>query len=331
MKSLVTGGTGFLGKRLALRLVELGHEVSVIGRNERVGLDLEESGINFIKADLKDTNEITEACKNQDYVFHCGALSSPWGKYQDFYNTNVLGTKNIIQGCQKHKIKRLIYVSTPSIYFDFTDKFNISENTPLPENPVNDYAKTKLMAEKKIDKAFNEGLPVITIRPRGIFGPGDTSILPRLIKANNNRFIPVIEHRKVLVDITYVDNIIEALLLCIDSPEYTLGKKYNITNGEPVLLYDFLENVITKLGYKFNPKTLSFNEAYKIAGLMEFISRTLLFGKEPALTQYTVGILARSQTLDISSAKRELGYVPKISINDGVDELIRWWKDKHAC
>ena len=214
MKILVTGATGFLGKRLALRLSELGYEVTATGRNTLVGVDLEKQGICFRKTDLQDTESIINACKNKDYVFHCGALSSPWGKYKDFYNTNILGTKNIIQGCKENSVKRLIHVSTPSIYFDFKDKLNISEKDPLPDKPVNDYAKTKLLAEQEIDKAHQEGLPVITIRPRAIFGPGDTSILPRLIKANNKRFIPVIGDKKVLVNITYVENAVDALLLC---------------------------------------------------------------------------------------------------------------------
>jgi len=327
MKILVTGATGFLGKKLALRLSQLGYEVTATGRNALVGADLEKQGISFIKTDLQDKESIINACKNQDYVFHCGALSSPWGKYKDFYNTNILGTKNIIQGCKENSVKRLMHVSTPSIYFDFKDKLNISEKDPLPDKPVNDYAKTKLLAEQEIDKAHKEGLPVITIRPRAIFGPGDTSILPRLIKANNKNFIPVIGDKKVLVDITYVKNAVDALLLCKDSPDFTLGKKYNITDGEPVLLYDFLEQVITELGYVFKPKYFSYNNAYRIAAFSEFVSKTLLFGKEPVLTRYTVGILGTSQTLDISAAKEELGYNPKDTTTKGIKELIEWWKN----
>jgi len=327
MKILVTGATGFLGKKLALRLSQLGYEVTATGRNALVGADLEKQGISFIKTDLQDKESIINACKNQDYVFHCGALSSPWGKYKDFYNTNILGTKNIIQGCKENSVKRLMHVSTPSIYFDFKDKLNISEKDPLPDKPVNDYAKTKLLAEQEIDKAHKEGLPVITIRPRAIFGPGDTSILPRLIKANNKNFIPVIGDKKVLVDITYVENAVDALLLCKDSPEFTLGKKYNITDGEPVLLYDFLEQVITELGYEFKPKYFSYNNAYRIAAFSEFVSKTLLFGKEPVLTRYTVGVLGTSQTLDISAAKEELGYNHKTTTTEGIKELIKWWKN----
>src|SRR5690606_3825206 len=113
-----------------------------------------------------------------------GALSSPGGKYSDFYNSNVIGTRNIVEGSRRHQVGRLIYVSTPSLYFDYTDRWNLSESAPLPRKPVNAYAATKRRAEEEVEPAFAAGLPVITIRPRAIFGPGDQTILPRLLLAN---------------------------------------------------------------------------------------------------------------------------------------------------
>src|SRR3990167_11027734 len=121
MKALVTGGTGFLGKALSLRLQEVGFDVTILGRNPIICKQLEENNFHIVKADLTDKDVIVNACKNQDYVFHCGALSSPWGKYKDFYSANVIGTRNVISGCFKHKVTRLIHVSTSSIYFSFND------------------------------------------------------------------------------------------------------------------------------------------------------------------------------------------------------------------
>ena len=131
---------------------------------------------------FEDRERVLQVCKDKDYIFHSGALSSPWGKYEDFYNANVLGTKHIIEGSQKYGIKRLIHVSTPSIYFYYDERQNVVENAKLPDTFVNHYATTKYMAEQAIDQAFTQGLPVITIRPRALFGPGDNAILPRLIK-----------------------------------------------------------------------------------------------------------------------------------------------------
>jgi len=328
MKALVTGGTGFLGKRLAVKLKELDCEVSVLGRNQLIGKELERENIRFLPVDLRNREGIIAACQGQDYLFHCGALSSPWGKYRDFYETNVLGTRNIIEGCQIHRVKRLIYVSTPSIYFEFGDRFNIPENSPLPK-PVNSYAKSKVLAEAEINRAYENGLPVITIRPRGIFGPGDTAILPRLIRASGKTGIPLINEGKASIDITYVDNVVDALLLCKNAPDSLLGRVFNITNGEPIVIANLLKKLSQKLNYPFKLKPISYNKAYWAASAMELIANTVLFGKEPILTRYTVGLLAFSQTLDITAATQELGYHPPISLDEGLDIFSQCWKEEN--
>ena len=328
MNVLVTGGTGFLGQHLALKLLQLGYTVSVMGRNKTIGCQLEEQGIRFIQADLADATNVIEACDGQVLVFHCGALSAPWGRKQDFYNTNVLGTRNVIQGCQKFGINRLVHVSSPSIYFDRQDRFNIDEDSPLPLKPINDYARTKQLAEVEIDHAFQKGLPVITIRPRAIFGPGDQTILPRLILANQRLGIPFINQGQALIDVTYVENVVDALLCCIDSPENTLGKKYNISNGTPITLIALMENLFQKLGQKLRPIPVSYTVAYGLATLLEVFSKTLLFGQEPLFTRYGIGVLAKSQTLNINRACEELGYYPRISIDEGLQHFAGWWRQQ---
>ncbi|PFE04494.1 NAD(P)-dependent oxidoreductase [Bacillus cereus] len=326
MKMLVTGGTGFLGQKLAFRLASMGYEVTAIGRNKTIGKLLEQNGIEFVHCPLEDRHSVLQVCKNKDYIFHSGALSSPWGKYKDFYNANVLGTKHIIEGSLKSDVKRLIHVSTPSIYFYYDERQDVAENAKLPNTLVNHYAKTKYMAEQAVDQAFEHGLPVITIRPRALFGPGDNAILPRLIKVCEKGALPRIGTEDVLVDITYIDNVVDALLLCMHSPKHTLGQKYNITNGERVNLYEVIENVMKRLGKEVQYKKISYKAAFTIAAILEGISKTILFGKEPILTKYTVSVLSKSQTLSIDKAKKELGYAPNISIEEGITNFVEWWK-----
>ncbi len=325
MRVLVTGGTGFLGRKLVARLKYLGHDVTVIGRNRVIGEELEKRGIHFIQGNLEDINTTILSKRNMDYIFHAAALSSPWGRYEDFYNSNVLSTKNIVLASKENNIKRLIHISTPSIYFNFKNRFNISETDPLPDKSVNFYAETKKMAEDEIDKAHKDGLPVITIRPRALFGPNDNAILPRIIRVNNKGGVPIINNGQAVVDVTYVENVVDSLLLAMDAPTSTLGKKYNITNGEPMKLIDILEKMFTKIGTNFNKKTISYTTAYTIANLLEITHKYFLFWNEPLMTKYTVGLLSLSQTLDISAAKNELGYQPKTSIEEGLDIFARWW------
>lgn len=326
MNILVTGGTGFLGKKTAYRLKELGHNVSIIGRNEIVGKKMESEGIAFIKCDLSDRTSVLNSCENMDYVFHCGAFSSPWGKYEDFYSSNVTGTKNVIEGCFTHKIKRLIHVSTPSIYFQFDERLDVKEDSSLPKHFVNHYAHTKYLAEIEIDKAFEKGLPVITIRPRAIFGPEDNAIIPRLIKVNHEKFIPLIKNGEVVIDLTYVENVVDALLLCMESPENTLGQKYNITNDERVRLFDILTILFKEIEQPFKYRKINYSFAFQLARFLEWFSNTFRNGKEPLLTQYTVSVLSNSQTLCIEKAKNELGYIPRFTVQDGINEFVKWWK-----
>lgn len=325
MNILVTGGTGFLGKALALRLLLDGHKVTIIGRNEVVGKEIGTLGIRFIKADLADEFAMTEACRGQDYVVHCGALSSPWGRYQDFYNSNVLGTKHVVLGCQRHSVKRMIYVSTSSIYMERRDRQQINENEVLPANAINTYARTKRAAEDIVDDAWQNGLPVITIRPRGIFGPGDQTIFPRLIRVNNSKGIPDFR-KEVMVDVTYIDNVVDALLLCISVPEAALGKKYNITNGEPMLLQILLKILFEKLNYPLRFRQVPFSLAYCGAAIAELYAM-LPWAREPEITCYGVGVLYYSQTLDITAARQELGYRPRTSISVGIQQFADWWRN----
>jgi nucleoside-diphosphate-sugar epimerase len=329
MNVLITGGTGFLGKRLALRLHSQSDNVTILGRDPYIGKQLETEGLRFLAVDFRDKQATIKACQGQDYIFHCGALSSPWGKYADFYQANVLGTRHIIQGCQEYGVKRLIHVSTPSIYFNFAHSLNIPESIPLPP-PVNAYAETKYLAEQEIQQAHTQGLPVITIRPRAIFGPGDTTILPRLLQANERSGIPLINNGQACIDMTYVDNVVDALLLCQNAPDTLLGRTFNITNGEPTTLRNLLALLSQQLGYPLNLKPIPYNLAYGIATVMELVCKTILFGKEPILTRYTVGLLAFDQTLDITAAKTELGYQPQVSILEGLKIFAQWWKENHT-
>lgn len=321
MKVLITGGTGFLGKALGRYLKQQGYAVTLLGRNPALCGELIAQGFNVIQANLEDAAAINAACKQQDYVFHCGALSSPWGKYQDFYHANVIGTKHVILGCQDNHVQRLIHVSTPSIYFNFKHQRNINEENPLPHQCVNAYAQTKLLAEQAIDVAHQSGLEVITLRPRGIFGPGDTAIIPRLINVHQKMPLPLFNEGKALIDMTYVDNVVLALHLAAQAPVEALGRKFNITNDEPMWLINLLEKLFKKLNTNLKTKSMNYRSVSVIARALEFIY-PFVTSKEPPFTRYTLSLLAFDQTLDIANAKKLLGYRPKITIDEGLDRFV---------
>lgn len=325
MRILVTGATGFLGRATALRLHADGHQVTALGRNRAVGEALAALGPAFVAADLADAEAIAQACRHQDAVVHSGAISSIWGPYEDFHRTNVLGTRHVVAGCQSHGVKRLVNISSPTVYFDFTDRYNLREDAPLPRRGVNAYAVTKLLAEAEVAAGARQGLETVNLRPRGIFGPGDTAILPRLIRANERGLLPLIGREDPTLDLTYVDNVVDAIVTALTAPD-AVGRTYNLTNGTPIKLWQTLDRIFTLLEVPMHGKRMSYRGAYAAAWAMELAARATS-GREPVLTRYTVGVLSKSMTLDIGAARRDLDYAPRIDMEAGMARFVAWWRE----
>ncbi|MBV6399899.1 MAG: 2-alkyl-3-oxoalkanoate reductase [Anaerolineales bacterium] len=328
MKALVTGATGFLGGALTRRLHGMGWDVTALGRNPKKLNELEDMGVHPFRADISKKDQLRGAFKGQEIVFHCAAFPSPWGNYERFYQANVIGTRNVTRACLENKVKRLVYVSTPSIYFNYNSRTNVKENDPLPE-PVSNYAHTKLLAEEEIDKSFADGLAVVSIRPRALIGEGDTVIFPRLIPRLKSGRLPILGDGENIVDLTYIENVVDALLLCSESPASTLGKKYNITNGEPVKIWRLIERICDELRYPRPRRKIPYRAADAVAGMLEFVYSLVPFSPEPPLTRLSVSMMANNTTLDISAARNELGYQPKVSIEEGVARFLKWWKERN--
>jgi nucleoside-diphosphate-sugar epimerase len=325
MVCVVTGATGCLGLNLVKRLVAENHEVIALGRNERLGKIVSQIGAHFITVDLLDKEKLKKIAHNSQIIFHCAALSSPWGRYNDFYAANVLGTQHVIEATPEKA--RLVHVSSPSIYFNFTEQYNIKEDAPLPQKPANHYIKTKLLAESLVDKAYKENnLKVITVRPRAIFGPYDRAILPRLLHNEKNGILPIIGDGKNVIDITYVDNVVDSLLLAAQADPQFCGKKYNITNDESKTLIDIITTLFQALQKPFTPRFIPYALAKKYALCLEKIYSLPFITKEPRLTKYSAGVLSLGQTLNIDAAKKDLGYQPQISIKQGIEHFAQWYQ-----
>lgn len=325
MRCLVTGSTGCLGINLTKRLVQEGHEVIALGRNQVLGAQVSQLGAEFITLDLSQTKELDVLMAQVECVFHCAALSSPWGRYKDFYQANVIATQNLIEATPKET--RFIHVSTPSIYFDFTEKHAIKEDSVLPKKPANHYVKTKLLAETLIDKAFAEQqLQVITLRPRAIFGAYDRSIIPRLLQAEKKGVVPIIGQGNNLIDISYVDNVVESLILASQAKSTCFGKKYNITNDEPKTLVEIIHLLFSALDRQVILKSIPLGLAKKLGQCLEYLHNLPFIKEEPRLTAYSAGVLALGQTLNIDAAKQELGYKPIYSIAEGIKRYAQWYQ-----
>ncbi len=325
-KILVTGATGFLGKYFVKQLLADGYEVFALGRNEEAGEELEAIGAKFYKGDFTNKAECNNYFKNIDYVIHAGALSTVWGKWEDFYNINVAGTQNVCELCIKHNIRRLIYVSSPSIYSGKQHRFDIKETEFDSGNELNYYIKSKIMSETIIQDFNEKGLYTVVIRPRGLIGIGDTSLIPRILKANDKIGIPLFNKGENYVDITCVENVAYALSLCIRAEDVN-GEVFNISNGEPMQFKNILEMFLRSINKTAKYLKMPFGLVYGIASFLETIYRAFRKKGEPALTRYTVCTLAFSQTLDISKARSKLGYAPIMTLSEGITQYGEWWKE----
>lgn len=326
MKILITGGTGFLGKATAFRLKSQGHEVTTLGRNQKAGDELEKQGVRFIKADLADKAALFKACAQQVVVIHCAALASPWGKYQKFYEANVTGTRHVLEAMKHQGVLRLVNLSTPSLYFDYQHRLNIKESDPLPPRQATHYSATKLVADQEVEAARKEGLETIGLRPRAIFGPGDRTVLGRLITMAETGSVPLIDGGNSYVDMTYIDNAVDAVVLAVNAPSSALGKTYNVTNGEPITSRAMIDGLCGELGIKVKYRAMPFWLAYVYAAAREGAANLLNSKTEPPVTKYTVGLMSKSQTLDITAARTELGYNPAVSLADGFHKYAEWYR-----
>ena len=323
MKAIITGGTGFLGSHLVKALTALNWQVIVLARNVSHIAHTSSTNLEYRSVDIADSKSLDVVFENADVVFHCAALSSVWGKYTDFYSVNVQGTKNIITCCEKYNIKKLVYVSSTSVYFEYKNEVNISENHPVARCFANDYAKTKYLGEQVVLKAKNK-VNVVVVRPRGIVGDGDESIMPRLLRVAKNGYFPLLNNGEAIVDVTYVKNVVKALILCATVDNLN-GEIFNISNDQPMRVKDLLNLALKNKKVKYIK--LPYKLIFAAAWLLEKNAKLMNKG-EPRLTMYGVGLLAHTQVLNIDKAKRRLGYKPSYSIEDAVDNYLKWEADR---
>jgi nucleoside-diphosphate-sugar epimerase len=317
MLVLVTGGTGFLGQHIARALLAQGDTPIILGRDFRDVQPLLHAGARALPLDMRDAATLADVCATADAVCHAGALSAAWGPWADFYAANVRATAAVVAGCQRGGA-RLVYISSPSVIFTGHDHHNLTEDAPYPRRFASLYSRSKKLGEDLVNGAA--GLHAVILRPKAIFGPGDRSLLPRILAAARAGRLRQIGDGQNIVDVTYVENVADAVLLALRSPAAT-GGTYTITNGEHIRLWDLIRVVLRRLGIPADLRAVPLRVALAAATLMEL--RGHLIGREPMLTRYSTAILGRTQTYDLRRAQRDLAYHPRISVAEGVERTLQ--------
>ncbi|TBU80834.1 3-beta hydroxysteroid dehydrogenase [Pseudomonas daroniae] len=325
MKILVTGASGFIGGRFARYALEQGLDVRVTGRREDALEHLVRRGAHFVLGDLSDPQLALSLCSDVEAVVHCAGAVGVWGHYDTFHRGNVLLTENVIEACLKRRVRRLVHLSSPSIYFDGHDHVGLSEEQ-VPKRFSSHYARTKFLAEQRVFGAQEFGLEVLALRPRFVTGAGDVSIFPRLIAMQRKKRLAIIGNGLNKVDFTSVHNLNEALLSALLAAGPALGKAYNISNGAPVPLWDVINYVLRQLELPAVTRHVPVGLARSVATFNEGICSLLPGRPEPTLSRLTVDVMNRNFSLDISQAQQYLDYEAKAGLWPALDEFCRWWR-----
>lgn len=331
MKAVVTGGGGFLGFRIAQMLHKRGDEVTVLGRRHYP--HVEQAGIRQVQVDIRDAVAVRGASESTDVVFHVAAVPGIWGKRKDFWAINVGGTRNVLDACRACGVGKLVFTSSPSVVFGEEPLCGVDESQPYPDRYVADYPETKALAERMVVAANGAALATVTLRPHLIWGPGDPHLIPRIVdRARAGRLVQVGDGEN-LVDITYIDNAAAAHIHAADalSPDAACaGQVYFISQGEPVNLWMWINDLLKRLGVPPIRRRISYKLARRVGSMMEVAYRLLRLHGEPRMTRFLASQLSQSHYFDISAAKRVLGYEPNVATAEGVDRLIESFEEGTA-
>ncbi len=324
MRVLVTGATGFLGGALARALAARGETVRTFSRSPAE--DLRALGLEVHRGDLADRDAVEKAVEGCDLVFHCGALAGLWGRHEDYVRANVLGTTHVLEGCARHGVRRLVYTSSPSVVFAGGDLSGVDESAPYATSFLASYPETKAQAERLVRSANGPSLATVALRPHLIWGPGDRHLFPRIVERARKGRLARLGKVPKLVDCVYIDNAVYAHLLAAErlAPGSPIaGRAYFISQDEPIPVFELVDRFLLAASVPKLTRTVPAGLAYGVGGLLERIYGLLRIQAEPPMTRFLAKQLATEHWFNIAAAKRDLGYEPVISIEEGLRRLSR--------
>lgn len=327
-KFIVSGGGGFVGRALCLKLKEYGAQVISIARSDYP--ELRNKGIKHLQHDISQPfNETNADFKDADGFFHTASKVDMWGKYKDFYNTNVTGTKNVIAACKMFGIKNLVYTSSPSVIADGSDTAGIDESYPYPKKYKAYYPQTKALAEQMVLAANTTSFRCIALRPHLIWGPGDRHLVPTVIERAKAGKLIQVGSGENFVDTTFIHDCVTAHILAMvalldrsGSKPNIGGRAYFISQGEPVKLWHWINTILHLNNLPPVSKKIPKGLALTLAAICEAIYRTLPLKGDPLLTRFLVSQMSTAHYFNITAAARDFGFKPEYTIAQALAETF---------
>jgi nucleoside-diphosphate-sugar epimerase len=325
MLTLVTGGNGFIGRAIVAQLLARGDRVRVVGRGDYP--ELAALGVECLRADLSTAeanSALAGAMRGVEVVFHVAARAGALtGGFADYYAANVTATQRVVRAAEKAGVPRFVYTSTPSVVIGEGDVAGVDEAAPYPPRFMHPYPATKSIAERFV--LARTELAAASIRPHLVWGPGDPHFMPRLSARARAGRLPRIGAGTNLVDVTYIENAAEAHLLAADALAErgrAHGRAYFIGQERPVNLWEFINELVTRAGHRPITRAVPAAVAMAAATVIEATHSALHLRGEPFLTRFTVAQMTRSHWFDHAAACRDLGYGPRITIEEGLDKTF---------
>lgn len=317
--AFVTGGSGFIGGKLVQRLVAEGRAVRALARSDEAAERVASLGAEPVRGELGDPASLAAGAKGADVAFHLAAHLGEWGAWEDFERGNVEGTRNALVACASAGVKRFVHCGTEAALMAGEPLIHVDETAPLRPDSRAPYPATKAKAEQVVREAAREGFDTVALRPRFVWGEGDTTLLPEMVSTvEAGRFAWVGGGRNV-TDTTHVDNVVEGLVLA--ATKGRSGEAYFVTDGEPVVFREFVTELLRTQGVEPPDRSLPAWSAAPMARLCEAAWKLLPLPGEPPMTAFRAWLLTQECTIDVSKARSELGYKPVISHEQGLAAL----------
>jgi nucleoside-diphosphate-sugar epimerase len=325
MKVLVTGGGGFLGQSICRQLVARGHSVRSMNRKHYPALD--DIGVDQRRGDIASLDMVIEAAAGVDAIIHSAGRVGAWGRLEDYYETNVRGTDNVLAACELTEIDKLVLTSSPSVVHNGGDLEGVDESVPYATHFSSAYAQTKALAEQHVLAANGPKLATVALRPHFVWGPGDPNLVPRILRRARRGQLRLVGDVPKKIDTIYVDNAAEAHVLALErlgigSP--IAGKTYFVSQGEPVTHEALINSWLKADGFPPETRRIPLGLARFLGAALETIYSTLGIAAEPPLTRFLVEQLSTSHWFNIDAARRDLGYSPKVSMAEGLARLSQY-------
>ncbi len=317
MKAFVTGGSGFVGRNLIPFLTERGLEVTALARSDDAAAAVKQSGATPIKGDLSDDGALLAGMRGADYVFHAAAYAKDWGPAKEFFAANVTGTVRVLAAAKEARAKRVVHVSTEAVLVGGPPIIRADETRAPPARSIGLYPETKKLAEQAVLAASKGGLDTVVIRPRFIWGKGDTTVLAEIARAVREKRFAWIDGGHYPTSTCHVKNVCHGALLAAQSG--TSGSIYFLTDGDPQELREFVTKLLATQGVDPGSRVVPWWLASTTASVAEAMFGAL--GKKPPLTRSSLMLFGREVTVDDRKARAELGYAPIVSIEQGLSEM----------